>query len=109
MEGHQDGIWIIDTDAKTVYANDRTAEILGTSPSETIRAPSLSYVFQDDVESAQRLFTAKAHGDINPFHFKLRRKDSSAVWVDVHGTPMHNAVGEFTGIVGTFSVFERNH
>jgi hypothetical protein len=39
-----------------------------------------------------------------PFQFKLRRKDGSPIWVDVQGTPMHNAAGVFQGIVGTISV-----
>jgi PAS domain-containing protein len=46
----------------------------------------------------------KKRGDIDPFHFKLRRKDGAAVWVDVQGTPMYNVSGKFNGIVGTFSV-----
>jgi PAS domain S-box-containing protein len=105
MERKQhDGIWIIDADAKTAYANERMAEILGTSPSEMVGRASFAYVFPEDVDAAQRLFDAKTRGNTNPFHFKLRRKDGLAVWVDVQGAPMHNAAGEFKGIVGTFSV-----
>ena len=104
MENNLDGIWIIDAEAKTAYANERMAEILGTSPSEMVGRPSFAYLFPEDVEAAQRLFEAKTRGDAKPFHFKLRRKDGSAVWVDVQGTPMHNAAGAFRGIVGTFSV-----
>ena len=104
MEKPEDGIWIIDAEAKTAYANERMAEILGTSPSEMVGRPSFTYVFPEDVDAAQRLFEAKIRGDTKPFHFKLRRVDGSAVWVDVQGTPMHNAVGVFKGIVGTFSV-----
>src|ERR1700692_4639172 len=99
MEKHQDGIWIIDSEGQTVFANQRMAEILGTSPSEMIGHPSFAYVFEEDVPAAQRLFDAKQRGDINPFHFKLRRKDGSAIWVDVQGTPMYNAGGRFNGIV----------
>ena len=40
-----------------------------------IGQPSFSYVFPEDAEAAGRLFAAKAHGDFNPFHFRLRRKD----------------------------------
>jgi PAS domain S-box-containing protein len=104
VEKNQDGIWIIDTEGKTVYANQRMADILGVSPPELIAQPSFLYVFPEDVASAQRLFEAKARGDANPFHFKLRRKDGSAIWVNVQGTPMNNAAGTFTGIVGTFTV-----
>jgi PAS domain S-box-containing protein len=104
MENHRGAIWIIDADAKTIYANEQMAEILRTSPSEMIGRASFVYIFPKDVEAAQHLFDAKTRGDTKPFHFKLRRKDGSAVWVDVQGTPMHNAAGLFGGIVGTFSV-----
>jgi PAS domain S-box-containing protein len=100
----RDGIWIIDADAETVYASERMAEILGTCSAEMIGKPSFFYVFPEDVEAAQRLFNAKVRGDTNPFRFRLKRQDGSPVWVDVQGTPMHNAAGVFKGIVGTFSV-----
>jgi PAS domain S-box-containing protein len=102
----QDGIWIIGADAQTLYANERMAEILGTSISEMIGQPSFTYVFPGDVEAAQHLFDLKKEGSAKPFRFKLRRKDGSAVSVDVQGTPIHNAAGEFKGIVGTFSASE---
>jgi PAS domain S-box-containing protein len=106
VEKPPDGIWIIDANGNTVYANQRMAEMLGTTPAEMIGHPSFDYVFPEDVPAAQRLFDAKKQGDINRFHFRLRCKDGSAVQVDVQGTPMHNAAGRFTGIVGTFSVSE---
>jgi PAS domain S-box-containing protein len=104
MENHRDGIWIIGADARTTSANERMAEMLGTSRSEMIGEPSFAYVFPADVEAAQRLFDVKKGGSANPFRFRLRRKDGAALWVDVQGTPMHNTVGAFVGIVGTFSV-----
>jgi PAS domain S-box-containing protein len=102
-----DGIWIIDADASTLYANAAMAEILGTTPAELIGKPSFQYVYPEDADAAQRLFDNKQRGDPSPFHFKLRREDGSSIWVDVQGTPMRNAKGEFIGIVGTFSVSER--
>jgi PAS domain S-box-containing protein len=98
-QGAKDGIWIIGAYAHTVYANERMAEILGTSPSEMVGHPSFSYVFPEDMAHAQRLFDGKKTGDINPFHFKLRREDGSVVWVDVQGTPMYNAAGVFKGSI----------
>ena len=104
VEKNPDGIWIINVEANTVYANERMAEILGTSPAEMMGRPSFTYVFPEDVEAAKHLFDSKTRGDSSRFHFKLRRQDGSAVMVDVQGTPMHNAKGVFQGIVGTFSV-----
>jgi PAS domain S-box-containing protein len=102
-----DGIWIIGSDARTLFANAAMAEILGTTSADLSGQPSFDYVFPEDAAAAQKLFEAKTRGDTNPFHFRLRRKDGTSIWVDVQGTPMKNAAGEFIGIVGTFSVSAR--
>ena len=104
MAKTHDGIWIIDADARTTYVNDRMAEILAVSPVEILGQNSLDYIFPEDADRAQGLFEAKKTGDANSFRFRLRRKDGSAVWVNVQGTPMYNAGGTFIGIVGTFTV-----
>ncbi len=104
VEKRKDGIWIIDAEAMTVYASVHMAEIVGATQAEMVGQPSFSYVFPEDADAAKRLFDFKKRGSAAPFHFRLRRKNGSAIWVDVQGTPMHNAAGEFTGIVGTFTV-----
>src|SRR5947209_1127345 len=106
MDKHGDGIWIIDTASRTTYANEQMGNILGCRASELIGQPSFDYVFPEDKERARILFEAKAAGDTKPFRFKLRRKDGSAVWVHVQGTPMFNAAGTFKGIVGTFTMVD---
>ncbi len=99
-----DGIWIIDADGKTVYANDFMADILGTTAFDLTGKDSFLYVFPEDLSAAQRLFSAKRAGNSAPFHFKLRRNDGTAVWVNVQGTPLRNAAGRFNGVVGTFTL-----
>lgn len=99
-----DGIWIIDADGKTTYANESMAQILGAPPADLMGQDSFLYVFPEDLPAAQQLFSSKEAGSSAPFHFRLRRADGSSIWVEVQGTPMHNAAGLFTGIVGTFTV-----
>lgn len=99
-----DGIWIIDAEGRTVFANDMMAEILGTTGAKLSGTDSFLYVFPEDLEAAQRLFATKQAGSPAPFHFRLRRADGSPIWVDVQGTPLRNAAGHFNGIVGTFTV-----
>jgi len=101
-----DGIWIINSDASTLTPAPLSAQFLGAEPLDLIGKPSFEYVFPEDAEAAQRLFESKQRGDPSPFHFRLRRKDGSAIWVNVQGTPMRNVEGEFIGIVGTFRVAE---
>src|SRR3954468_1946731 len=99
-----DGIWIINAEGKTLFANERMSNILGTPLSTLLGEDSFLYVFPEDRDEAQRLFSSKQAGNSAPFQFKLRRKDGSRVSVNVQGTPMHNEAGQFTGIVGTFRV-----
>lgn len=100
----EDGIWIIDNEARTLFANARMGEILGISAGELAGRHSFEYVFEEDAEAAQKLFDRKKAGEMNAFHFRLRRADGSPIWVDVQGTPMHGPEGAFLGIVGTFRV-----
>src|SRR4051794_757061 len=108
VQGPRDGIWIIDTEGNTVYANVEMADILGTTPGEMMGQPSFTYVFPEDVPTAQRLFEAKKAGDLRPFHTQLRRKDGTAVSVEVLGTQLRNGEGRFNGIVGTFRVSSKS-
>ena len=101
---YPDGLWIIDAGGKTVLANEAMADILGTTPADLVGKDSFLFVFSEDLAAAQRLFSLKQAGSSAPFHFRMRRVDGSAIWVDVQGTPMYNASGRFTGIVGTFTV-----
>lgn len=100
----QDGIWIIDNEARTLFANTRMGEILGLSVGELAGQHSFEYIFEEDAEAAQKLFDRKRAGEMNAFNFRLRRADGSPIWVDVQGTPMHGPEGSFLGIVGTFRV-----
>ncbi len=103
MTNAQSGIWIIDSSARTVFANERMAEILGVTVTEIAGQHSFDYVFPEDAAAAQRLFDSKKRGDSSPFRFRLRRKDGSAVPVEVLGVPMFDGQG-LVGIVGTFNV-----
>jgi PAS domain-containing protein len=56
------GIWIIDADAKTAYANERMAEILGTSPPEMVSLSfKAGYFCASHVGAIPEAWTSVAH------------------------------------------------
>src|SRR5215469_3957106 len=69
--------WIMDSDGSTLYANSSMGEILGADPTELLGKTSFAYVFPEGPEAAGRLFESKQKRDVNPLHFRLRRKDGS--------------------------------
>jgi len=104
QQNAQHGLWIVNDEAHTLFANERMAEILGTTQTDLAQRNSFDYIYPEDLPAAERLFRLKTSGNRLPFHFKLRRKDGMPVWVHVQATPMFNVEGRFTGIVGTFTV-----
>jgi PAS domain S-box-containing protein len=101
-----DGIWTINAEGRTVFANKPMVQILGTTVSAMIGQSSFDFVFPEDLEAAKRLFEIKRGGDTQSFQFRLRRTDGSSVWVNISNTPMFSQSGEFQGIVGLFSEIE---
>jgi len=73
-----DGIWIIDSDARTLFANSAMAEIPGNDNVLINRKPSFDYLFPEDIDAAQKLSESKQRGEASPFHFHLPRADGSA-------------------------------
>ena len=63
----REGIWIINAEGKTVFANDSMAQILNTTTVDLIGKDSFLFVFPEDLPSAQRLFSAKQAGSSAPF------------------------------------------
>jgi PAS domain S-box-containing protein len=96
------GIWTIDEKGVTTFANTKMAKILGTTPLDLTDKSSFDYIYPEDMKAAQKLFESKKEGDIDPFTFKLRRKDGTGVWVRIQGTPMFEGK-MFKGVVGTFT------
>jgi PAS domain S-box-containing protein len=98
----QDGIWTIDANGDTTFANRSMAAMLGTTAEEMLGKPSFRYVFDEDVERAAELFQSKVAGSREPFEFRLRRADGSLFWASVTGNAYHNARGEAVGLISTF-------
>jgi PAS domain S-box-containing protein len=69
------GVWIIDVNGITDFANYRMAEILGTTVVDLIGNTSFEYMFPQDTERTPRLFDGERA--LQPFCLHLRRKDGS--------------------------------
>ena len=103
VETAHEGIWIIGPDARTIFANQRMAEVLGTTVDRMVGEHSFLYVFDEEREEAERLFGRKMHGDRAPFEFRLRRADGTPIWARISGVPMTDEHGELKGLLGMFT------
>jgi PAS domain S-box-containing protein len=98
-----EGIWVVSPDGRTIFCNERMAELLGTDVEALQRLSCFDPVFPDDLEEAQRQFGLQMASGGQPFDFRLRRIDGAAVWVNISCMPMYDDGGICTGLLGLFT------
>ena len=97
VETSQEGIWHIDADGRTVYANHRLAEMLGYGPEELIGRDSFELVPEADRAGAGEAWQRRQRGDAERSERRLRHKDGHDVWLSASATPLMEE-GRFAGV-----------
>lgn len=92
---------MLDLQGRIAFASSGVCELLGTTPADIAGVSCFDFVFPEDEEQAKALFELNKVPHAEPFRFKLRRKDGSAVWADVQADALRPANGQVYGIVAT--------
>lgn len=97
------GIWLLDTEARTTFINQRMAHVLGYRIEEMAGRGVHEFVFEQDQTAARERFTRNLQGKRERFECRFRRKDGAAVHVLGGTCPVLNACGQIVGALGMFS------
>lgn len=88
VETANEGIWILDEENKTLYANKKMSEMLGV----TLEQLKQGSIFQYIDENWQKTFLSEIsklnHGKAGQFDFRFIRQDGYSLWVIVSCTPI---------------------
>ncbi len=105
IEAVPEGIWVVDSEGKTIFSNRRMAEILGIDFESMPEQSCFGCVFPDELADAQRHFARTLAGDSRPFDFRLRRGDGSPIWVSISCMPVRDPDPATAplGLLGLFS------
>jgi PAS domain S-box-containing protein len=103
VEAVPEGIWVVDAQGRTIFSNQRMAEILGTDLESLYSWSCFDSVYPADLTEAQSHFARTFSGDRRPFDFRLRRADGSPVWVSICCQPVYDSAGVTVGLLGLFS------
>ncbi|MEO6789065.1 MAG: PAS domain S-box protein, partial [Chthoniobacteraceae bacterium] len=97
VETAEEGIWMIDPQAKTSFANPKMAQMLGCTVEEMTGRDL--YEFMDDEGRAisERNIARRKQGIAEQHDFKFRRKDGSAMWALLKTSPIRDADGTYAG------------
>jgi len=99
VETAQEGIWQVDAEGKTVYANQRLADMLGFPTEELVGRNPFDLLPEEDVPLARAAWERRKSGTQEQTEFRVRRKDGGLVWLRAAATPLLED-GVFVGAFG---------
>ncbi len=99
VETLQEGIWQIDADAVTTYANPRMAEMLGYTVQEMLGRPVFDFVADDDRQTMETQLERQRSGIQEQHEMRFQRKDGLPLWTSAAVTPLIDASGTYVGAI----------
>lgn len=109
LSGLQEGVVVIDTDARVVVANEAAAEVFGVPLDELMDRP-LRAVAVDLLDERGHLLSdervplmrALQGEEVSDEVVRFVRRDGSLLWVEVHANPLFHDDGTLYGAVATY-------
>ena len=98
-----EGVWLIDTQANTIYVNDRMATMLGVRTEEMIGHSVLEFVFPEDEQEGRMHIRNNLQGQFEQFDFRFRREDGSALYTLACTNPTRDGGNSIVGALGLYS------
>jgi diguanylate cyclase (GGDEF)-like protein/PAS domain S-box-containing protein len=96
VETAVEGVWVIDSNNKTTFVNQRMADMLGYAPAEMVGKPVLEFM-EPDVQAAFAANRDQRRGRQAEHEFRFKRKDGSELWVLLESSPDLDPDGRYLG------------
>ncbi len=99
VEISNEGIYLVDDEAKIIYAN-KIMETSGYTLEELIGRPIWDFISEESMPIAKRSFEKRRQGINDSYELKLMRKDGSFIWGLISAKSLFNKEGKFVGYLG---------
>jgi PAS domain S-box-containing protein len=103
VETTNEGVWLMDSDFKTTFVNQRMAEMFGYPPGEMLGRHLFDFYFPEDVQQKEFDLERRRRGIREVFYNRCRSKDGSEIWVLVSTSPVLSPDGDFCGVMAMLS------
>jgi len=97
VETANEGIWTLDADCRTTFANPRLAAMLGCTVEELLGHETEDFLFPEDVPAHRERIARRRNGESSTYDLRLRRKDDSECWTLTSASPVLDAQGRYAG------------
>jgi PAS domain S-box-containing protein len=103
VETAHEGIWLVDREMRTIYANPRMAALLGVSVHDLQSRPVFDFILEEDRVIARERARERMAGASEQFDFRFRRGDGGVAEVLASSCPLRDDGGAVIGALGMFT------
>ncbi|HEX4949976.1 MAG TPA: ATP-binding protein [Blastocatellia bacterium] len=103
VETANEGIWLLDRSACTIYLNERMAELLGYKEEEVLGRVITEFCFPEDAPLALSRVERNLRGRYEKYDFRFRRADGGELYVLAATNPIRDSNREIVGALGMFT------
>lgn len=108
IEVAQEGIWVLDTDSKTVLVNPSMAQMLGYTVDEMLDKHLFDFMDEQGVVIATHNIERRQQGITEQHDFEFICKDGKRIYTTIETAPLHDDAGNYRGaIAGIMDITER--
>jgi PAS domain S-box-containing protein len=97
VETAGEGIWLLDVEGRTTFANEKLASLFGTEVAAMIGQPYSDFMTDEQSDSARSVLASRHSGVADHHEWPYVRPDGSDGWVLVSGSPMYGSNGDVVG------------
>lgn len=94
VELAEEGIWVVDSEAKTTYVNHAMARMLGYTEQEMLECSFFDLIDETEYQTAHLHFERRKQGLSEKHEFKLKAKDGKTVWTYMATSPVLDKQGK---------------
>ncbi|NYB52316.1 MAG: PAS domain S-box protein [Methanobacteriaceae archaeon] len=103
VENAQEGIWSIDSDAKTMFVNPCMADMLGYTVDEMLGKSLFEFMDDNAVEMAKMYLERRKNGIEEQHDFEFLCKDGEKIYTSMETSPINDDEGNFVGAIALVS------
>src|SRR5262249_44353676 len=97
VETANEGIWVLDAEARIHFVNPRMAQMLGYQVQDLLGRYKWDFLFEEDQERMHQLFERRRAGISEQADVRFRRRDGREVWTLQSARALIDAEGRFQG------------
>jgi PAS domain S-box-containing protein len=103
VETANEGIWLLDAEARVTFVNRRMADLLGFRPEEMVGRFKWDFLFEEDQARVRALFERRQAGVSEQADVRFRHHSGREVWTIMAARPVNDDQGTFRGALDLFT------